>query len=272
MTANEHKKDLPHSSAGPSPLILRPSYGRMNPFFDPGAGRGARVNELFSRIAARYDLINDLQSFGLHRYWKHRLLGLAKAQGGKIALDLCCGTGDLAFGLGHRGARVVGVDFTGGMLEIAQHRAKTASAAGGRVVPEFVRADALRLPFPDGQFDIITIAYGLRNLADLTGGLGEIRRVLKPGGRLLVLDFGQPSNALWRAVYLGYLKRFVPILGRLLAGSADAYSYILESLRHYPGQEGVAAQLRQLGYEKVRVVNLLGGVMGIDYAEKPGPE
>lgn len=245
----------------------------MNPFYDPGAGRGPRVHELFSRIAGRYDLINDLQSFGLHRYWKHRLLGLAKAQRGTSALDLCCGTGDLAFGLAHRGARVVGVDFTEGMLEIAQRRVRAAATkSSNRVVPEFVRADALRLPFAEGEFDIVTIAYGLRNLADLAGGLREIRRVLKPGGRLLVLDFGKPNNALWRAVYLAYLRRFVPILGRVLAGSADAYGYILESLQHYPGQEGVAAQLRQLGYENIRVVNLLGGVMGIDYAERPNTE
>ena len=174
--------------------------------------------------------------------------------------------------LAQRGATVVGVDFTARMLEIARHRAGTGSVKSPRrPVPGFVQGDALRLPFADGTFDLVTIAYGLRNLADLTAGLREIRRVLRPGGRLLVLDFGKPNNAFWRGLYFGYLKRFVPVLGRVLAGSADAYSYILESLQHYPGQEGVAAQLRQLEFENVRIVNLLGGVMGIDYAEKPNP-
>jgi demethylmenaquinone methyltransferase/2-methoxy-6-polyprenyl-1,4-benzoquinol methylase len=133
--------------------------------------------------------------------------------------------------------------------------------------PHFVQGDALQLPFPDKSFDIVTIAYGLRNLADIKSGLGEMRRVMKPGGRLLVLDFGKPDNPIWRGVYFGYLRTFVPLLGRIFCGSASAYAYILESLRHYPAQRGVAAQMTELGLVNVRVINLLGGVMSINYAE-----
>jgi demethylmenaquinone methyltransferase/2-methoxy-6-polyprenyl-1,4-benzoquinol methylase len=245
----------------------------VNPFFESGAGRGARVNELFSRIAHRYDLINDLQSFGLHRYWKHRVVSLADPKPGNVTLDLCCGTGDLALALSRHGARVVGVDFTDRMLEVAQQRSLRIQAAKPETMsttPQFIQADALRMPFQDESFDVVTIAYGLRNLANLTEGLREMRRVAKPGARLLVLDFGKPGNALWRSLYFAYLRLFVPILGRIFGGSAAAYAYILESLHHYPGQEGVAAQMRQLGFENVRVINLLGGVMGINYAELPG--
>lgn len=246
-----------------------------NRFYDSGARRGARVNELFSRIAARYDLINDLQSLGLHRYWKNRVIALAGPASGKLALDLCCGTGDLAFALAQQGAGVLGVDFTVRMLAVAQRRTLKMKAGKGETedwprTPQFVQGDALRMPFPDASFDIVTIAYGLRNLADLTAGLREMQRVAKPRARLLVLDFGKPNNALWRSLYFAYLRLFVPVLGRLFGGSAAAYSYILESLRHYPGQEGVAAQMRQLGFENVRIINLLGGVMGINYAEVPG--
>lgn len=243
-----------------------------NPFYDPGSGRGARVNELFSRIAARYDLLNDLQSLGLHRYWKRRVIELADARPGAVALDLCCGTGDLALKVGDRGARVIGLDFTERMLQVARRRRdevrRAGSAPGTRpALIDFVQGDALRLPFRDGSFDVVTIAYGLRNLADLRGGLREMQRVTKSPGRMLVLDFGKPRNALWRSVYFGYLRLGVPVLGRVFGGSAAAYAYILESLRHYPGPEGVADEMRQLGLKHVRVLNLLGGVMGINYGE-----
>lgn len=237
-----------------------------NRFYDPGEGRRARVHELFTRIASRYDLLNDLQSFGLHRCWKRKVVRLAQAGQATVALDLCCGTGDLALALAGQGARVLGVDFTARMLDLARRRARTRK---GVAAPQFVQGDALRMPFPDATFDVVTVAYGLRNLADLTAGLREIQRVAKPRGRVVVLDFGKPRNVLWRSLYFAYLKAFVPLLGLLFAGSADAYSYILESLHHYPGQEGVAGQMRQLGLQNVRVINLLGGIMGINYAEMP---
>jgi demethylmenaquinone methyltransferase / 2-methoxy-6-polyprenyl-1,4-benzoquinol methylase len=234
----------------------------VNEFYDPGEQRAQKVSDLFARIAPRYDLINDLQSFGLHRLWKQRVIQLACPQPGERALDLCCGTGDLALGLVSRGAQVYGVDFSQPMLQVAARRS-------GKVRPSFLRADAERIPFRDRSFHIVTVGYGLRNLANWETGLREMQRVALAGGRLVVLDFGKPDNALWRALYFGYLRMFVPLLGKLFCGNAAAYSYILESLRNYPAQQGVARQMRELGLVKVRVVNLLGGVMSINYGEQP---
>ena len=245
-----------------------------NTFFDPGDQRAAKVQDLFARIAPRYDLINDLQSFGLHRYWKRRVVRLACPQPGQRALDLCCGTGDLARALARDGAQVAGLDFNEQMLETATRRESgIPSQAPGAThhaspPPRFIRGDAQRIPFSDNSFDIVTVGYGLRNLANWETGLREMRRVANPGGRLVVLDFGKPDHALWRGLYFGYLKLFVPWLGRVFCGSAGAYAYILESLKHYPAQHAVAAKMRELGLANVRIVSLLGGAMSINYAEK----
>ncbi len=260
-----------------------------NLFFQPGAERAEKVRALFARIASRYDLINDLQSFGLHRRWKRRVVELSRPEPGLRALDVCCGTGDLALGLAERGADVVGVDFSQPMLEIATRRAlslvdgipgdssfgtaETGQPAPGRLSGppgklEFRQGDALQLPFADRSFDVVTVGYGLRNLADWGEGLREMWRVARPGGRLLVLDFGKPENRLWRTFYFGYLRSFVPVLGLVVCGNAAAYAYILESLRHYPAQRGVDEKMRQLGLVRTRIINFLGGAMSINYGEK----
>jgi demethylmenaquinone methyltransferase/2-methoxy-6-polyprenyl-1,4-benzoquinol methylase len=237
-----------------------------NKYYDAGSERAGKVNDLFAVVAQRYDLINDLQSFGWHRCWKRRLVSLAAAAPRQQALDLCCGTGDVALALARRGARVVGLDFSESMLAVAGRKSRS-EADRSRV--HLLRGDALAIPFGDGGFDIVTISYGLRNLADWRGGLAEMWRVARPGGRLLVLDFGKPDNALWRHIYFAYLRWFVPWLGKTFCGDAPAYAYILESLQHYPAQAGVAAHLREMGCQDVRVLNLLGGVMSILYARKP---
>ncbi len=244
-----------------------------NEFYDPGSERVEKVNRLFTRIARRYDLLNDIQSFGLHRLWKRRVVEMAQAHPGTRALDVCCGTGDLAFELARRGAGTVGLDFNQSMLQVAEHR-KTAATSGlaqesKSETPDFLLGDAQQLPFAEHHFDIVTVGYGLRNLRDWHRGLREMARVARPGGRLLVLDFGKPDNAFWRAVYFGYLRVFVPVLGLVFCGSASAYAYILESLRHYPAQNGVAEEMRGLGLRNVQIHNLLGGVMSINYGEKP---
>ncbi|HWX18530.1 MAG TPA: bifunctional demethylmenaquinone methyltransferase/2-methoxy-6-polyprenyl-1,4-benzoquinol methylase UbiE [Candidatus Binatia bacterium] len=237
-----------------------------NTFYEAGAQRGAKVQVLFGKIAPRYDLLNDLQSFGLHRYWKRRVVQQARPLPGQRALDLCCGTADLALALAHRGANVVGLDFGAEMLAIALQRSRRHPAS----IIHLVRADAQQLPFRDASFDIVTVGYGLRNLANWETGLREMQRVAKPGGRLLVLEFGKPANRLWRGLYFSYLKAFVPVLGGLFCGDAAAYAYILESLKHYPAQHALADKMREMGLAETRVINLLGGIMSINYAEKSG--
>lgn len=236
-----------------------------NEFYAPGDQRAAKVNDLFARIARRYDFLNDLQSFGLHRNWKRRVLELAGVQPGSRALDLCCGTGDIAFGLAKKGAETTGLDFSPQMLEVAARR----HLKSPNPQLNFVQGDAQSLPFADNLFDAVTIGYGLRNLTSWERGVEEMARVARPGGRLIVLDFGKPSNALWRAVYFTHLKISVPLIGLLFCGNASAYAYILESLKHYPAQLAVADKMRALKLENIRVINLLGGAMAINCGEKP---
>jgi demethylmenaquinone methyltransferase/2-methoxy-6-polyprenyl-1,4-benzoquinol methylase len=231
-----------------------------NKFYAQDGFRAERVKDLFGAIASRYDLINDLQSFALHRYWKRQLVRLAGAKPNDRVLDLCCGTGDVVRLFEREGGRVVGLDFSGPMLEQAQERQLSAA---------FLRGDALRLPFRDESFDIVTISYGLRNLADVEAGLREMRRVTRPGGRLLVLDFGKPENRVWRSFYFAYLKHAVPLFGRIFCGDSETHAYILESLRNYPAQKGVAAVMKRLQLEPARVVNFLGGAMSINCGQLP---
>jgi demethylmenaquinone methyltransferase / 2-methoxy-6-polyprenyl-1,4-benzoquinol methylase len=240
-----------------------------NAFYAPGEQRADRVNDLFAAIARRYDLLNDLLSFGLHRRWKRRVAGLAAVPPGGRALDLCCGTGDIAFALARRGAAVTGLDFSRKMLDVAETRNKVRDPKTGARNPTFIQGDAQQIPFPDATFDAVTVGYGLRNLASWEAGLAEMQRVAKPGARLVVLDFGKPANELWRKIYFAHLRGAVPLVGRLFCGNADAYAYILESLNHYPAQLVVAEKMRELGLVNVRVINLLGGAMAINYGEKP---
>jgi demethylmenaquinone methyltransferase / 2-methoxy-6-polyprenyl-1,4-benzoquinol methylase len=240
-----------------------------NTFYAPGEQRAARVNDLFAAIARRYDLLNDLLSFGLHRRWKRRVAELAAVRPGSRALDLCCGTGDIAFALARRGAAVTGLDFSGKMLEVAEARNQKPDPKTGDRNPTFIQGDAQQIPFPDATFDAVTVGYGLRNLTSWEAGLAEMQRVAKPGARLVVLDFGKPANALWRTIYFGHLRGSVPLIGWLFCGNADAYAYILESLNHYPAQAGVAEKMRELKLVNVRIIHLLGGAMAINCGEKP---
>jgi demethylmenaquinone methyltransferase/2-methoxy-6-polyprenyl-1,4-benzoquinol methylase len=233
-------------------------------YYQPGEQRAARVGDLFGAIAPRYDLLNDLQSFGLHRLWKRRVVRCADARSGRRVLDVCCGTGDVSLALARTGAEVVGLDFSEPMLAVARKRVP----GGGQVT--FVQGDALKLPFESGAFDAVTISYGLRNLADIPAGLAEMLRVLRSGGRLVILDFGKPGNAFWRAAYFGYLRVVVPVLGRFVSGNRQAYAYILESLKHYPAQAGISGMLNSLSIESLEVRNLLGGIMSIHGATKAG--
>jgi demethylmenaquinone methyltransferase/2-methoxy-6-polyprenyl-1,4-benzoquinol methylase len=251
-----------------------------NKFYAPGEQRAAKVNDLFATVARRYDFLNDLQSFGLHRRWKRRVIALAQPQPGDRALDVCCGTGDLALLLAQTGATVTAVDFSAAMLEVAKARSQRSEVRGqdaprGSLTSDlrpltsvrWLQGDAMQLAFADASFEVVTIGYGLRNLASVDAGLRELQRVLKPGGRLVILEFGKPTNALWRWIYFNHLRFITPLLGKLFCGDAAAYAYILESLQNYPGQEGVAQKLRELGFADVRVIDLLGGAMSLHCAD-----
>jgi len=257
----------PHSHGAPVEPIAPEMTGT---YYTPGPERSANVHALFRRIAGRYDLVNDIQSLGLHRRWKCRVAELARVKTGQSALDLCCGTGDISFALARAGAKVVGLDFTTEMLDRAQIRVGMALARPRSII-ELIRGDAQKLPFMDNVFDAVTIGYGLRNLSDWKLGIEEMRRVAKPGGRLVVLEFGKPQNTLWRGLYQTYLRAIVPSFGLMFYGNPHAYRYILESLDHYPSQVEIADFMRQgAGLVNVKLFNILGGAMSIHCAEKKG--
>jgi ubiquinone/menaquinone biosynthesis methyltransferase len=220
------------------------------------------VRRLFHTIADRYDLITGLLSFGRDRRWKAALVALAGVQPGTRALDLAAGTGDIAFALAGRGARVAALDITHRMLQLASAK------RGPSAKVTFVTGDMMSLPFQDEQFDVVTTGYGIRNVPAIEPALGEIRRILRPGGLVLSLDFDRPANPIVRAVYLGYLTVVGSALGWILHGDPDTYRYIPESIRRYPGAAGVAALLTRAGFTDSRVVPLLGGLMAINTARR----
>jgi demethylmenaquinone methyltransferase/2-methoxy-6-polyprenyl-1,4-benzoquinol methylase len=223
-----------------------------------------KVDRLFGAIAARYNLVNDIQSLGLHRVWKRRVVVLSNLKEGETGLDICCGTGDIAIGLAKRGGLIVGMDLNRPML----HQAAACLAKRGEQRVSFAQADALNLPLGNQSLDLVTIGYGLRNLANMEDGLREITRVLKSGGRLLILDFGKPANRLLRSAYYLYLAWMLPVFGWLCCGNASAYAYILDSLKKYPAQKGVASMLGLLGYEPVQIIDIMRGTMSIHIAIK----
>ncbi len=224
------------------------------------------VRRLFATIADRYDLITRLLSFGQDQRWKRRLVDLAEIRSGQRVLDLACGTGDLAFGAAGRGGRVVGLDITRRMLEIARLAAGR-HAAGPEAA--WVQGDMMALPVGTGACDRVTTGYGLRNVPDLAAALREIHRVLAPGGRLCALDYNRPENGAVRAVYLGYLTVVGSTLGWILHRDPDTYRYIPASIRRYPGGRGVVALLESAGFVDVRYVPVFGGLMAIHLATRP---
>lgn len=225
------------------------------------------VRRLFSTIADRYDLITVLLSYGQDRRWKERLVAMAPLTAGRdhvkpIALDLACGTGDITFALHARGAEAIGLDITPRMIELAQ----TKRTALGKA--RFLVGDMMALPFPDSSFDVVTTGYGIRNVPVIALALSEIKRVLRPGGVLLSLDFNRPSNPLVRGIYLTYLTLVGSTLGLVLHRDPDTYRYIPESIRRYPGASGVSAIAREVGFAECRHQPVLGGFMAIHCAVK----
>jgi demethylmenaquinone methyltransferase/2-methoxy-6-polyprenyl-1,4-benzoquinol methylase len=233
-------------------------------------GKRRYVRRLFATIADRYDFITRFLSYGQDRRWKMRVIVLAALKPGDRVLDLACGTGDLTFAAAAHARKVVGLDLTHRMLQLAKQR--QLNGVGGHLKrTAFVCGDMLAPPFPSASFDVVTTGYGLRNVPDLPAALREIHRILIPGGRLLSLDFNRPENPVVRAAYLAYLSVVGGAMGLALHGDPNTYRYIPESIRLYPGARRVAGMLFDAGFSEVRVEPLLGGLMAIHVAHATVP-
>jgi demethylmenaquinone methyltransferase/2-methoxy-6-polyprenyl-1,4-benzoquinol methylase len=212
---------------------------------------------MFGRVAPRYDLLNHLLSANVDRYWRRRTVGRVSyilSRPGAVCLDLCCGTGDLMFALRKRAAcQVLGSDFCHPMLVAA--RAKSPC--------DVFEADALRLPVRAGSLDLIAVAFGFRNLANYRRGMEEMLRVLKPGGAAAILEFSQPRNRVFAVLYNLYSRHVLPAIGGLLSGSREAYAYLPESVRRFPGAVELAEQMRAAGFREVEFERMTGGIVAL---------
>jgi demethylmenaquinone methyltransferase/2-methoxy-6-polyprenyl-1,4-benzoquinol methylase len=246
-----------------SPQMSRPSRD--------SARFAEQVNSMFDKVAANYDFLNSVMTAGMHHRWRQQAADRTELGAGDSALDICCGTGDLALELAGRvgpEGRVVGCDFSEPMLDLA--RQKSAERGVGSV--RFEWADALELPYDGDRFDAVTVGFGARNLADLDRGLLEMARVLKPGGRAVVLEITQPTKPPLSTFFSLWFDRIVPLLGSL-SPDPDAYEYLPESVRSFPGPHSLAEKMDRAGFERIRYTVLAGGIIAIHSgARAPAPE
>ncbi len=235
----------------------------------PESEKAGKVAEVFHSVAAKYDLMNDLMSAGIHRLWKRFTIELSGVRPGNRVLDIAGGTGDLT----RQFSRLVGpagevvlADINASMLKVGRDRLLDRGAAGNI---RFVQADAEKLPFPDNHFDVVTIAFGLRNVTHKEDALRSMLRVLKPGGRLLVLEFSKPSNGLLSKAYDTYSFSLLPMMGKLITNDADSYRYLAESIRMHPDQETLKEMMADAGFERVSYHNMTGGIVALHRGIKP---
>ena len=225
--------------------------------------KAGMVAGVFHSVASRYDLMNDLMSAGVHRIWKRFTIELSGVRKGNAVLDIAGGTGDLAARfadiVGPQG-RVVLADINDSMLKVGRDKLLDNGRLGNL---EFVQADAQHLPFPDDSFDCVTIAFGLRNVTDKSMALRSMLRVLKPGGRLLVLEFSKPENELVSKAYDTYSFRVLPLMGRLVANDSDSYQYLAESIRMHPDQDTLKEMMEDAGFGRCEYHNMTGGVVAL---------
>ena len=226
-----------------------------------------QVRSMFDRIAGVYDLMNTAMTAGLHHSWRERAADLTELEPGEVALDVCCGTGDLALALGARVGRygrVIGSDFSERMLDLAREKALERGVEQVR----FEWADALALPYEEESFDAVTVGFGARNLADLEHGLLEMSRVLKPGGRLVILEITQPRRPPLSTFFALWFDRLVPLLGTV-AGDREAYTYLPESVKRFPPPNGLAELMDRVGLERIHYTILAGGIIAIHSGLRP---
>jgi demethylmenaquinone methyltransferase/2-methoxy-6-polyprenyl-1,4-benzoquinol methylase len=228
-------------------------------------GKAERVRSMFAEIAPRYDFLNHALSLNIDKRWRKfviRKLEDVLARPDCIALDLCCGTGDLSLELGAR-VPTLGIDFCHPMLKIGN--TKLHRSAKPMLL---VEGDALRVPTGDAVFDAVTMAFGLRNLESVEGGLREVHRVLKPQGRAAILEFSHPRNKVFRQMFEFYFTRILPRIGNAVSGSSFAYQYLPESVQAFPDQEKLARMMRTVGFSNVTYYNLFGGVVALHLGDK----
>ena len=228
----------------------------------PEGDKAGMVHGVFTRVASRYDIMNDLMSAGVHRLWKDAMMDWLAPRPGQRLLDVAGGTGDVAFRFLTRapGASAVVCDMTESMLVAGRQRAEADSMADrlGWVV-----GDAMALPFEDNSFDVYTISFGIRNVTRVADALSEAYRVLRPGGRLMVLEFSQIPNDLMQKAYNLYSFNVIPLLGQIVAGDRDSYQYLVESIRKFPDQESFATMIRQAGFDQVKYRNQTMGIAAL---------
>ena len=230
------------------------------------AARETQVRSMFDRIADRYDLMNSVMTAGMHHRWRTRAADLARVGPGDSALDVCCGTGDLALELARRvgaGGRVVGLDFSAPMLELARAKSRDAPAPVA-----WVQGNALELPFEAGEFDAATVGFGARNVVDPERGIAEMARVVRPGGRVVILEITTPRRPPLSWFYSVWFDRVVPLLGTA-AGDRDAYTYLPDSVRRFPPAHELAGVMDRAGLTEIRYLLLAGGIIAIHSGSVP---